>query len=148
MRRTLGLLFILGAVVCAALAYFLKPHASLQVATESSWIAYPIGILACLILGSFCLFTARRAFGVIFLCAAAVCLLFAYMNGGPAWGSDFELSRSIRQGGHWAALGGAVCAFIGLMMALGRRKPAIIPGTPVEPPAEARARAMPPRART
>lgn len=144
MRKNLGLLFVLGAVAGIVLAVLMKPQGSIGRALNDNWVIYPMATLACLILASFFLTTVRRAFGVVFLAGAALCFLFTYGNGGPFWGSDFDMSRSIRQGGVFTALGGAVCAFIGLMLALGRKKPALIPGAPVEPPASARATSRPP----
>jgi len=120
MKRAIGLLFLLAAIACGTFAY-MKVGRNIELSMESSWIAYPAGALACLILGCLLLMRPGRAFGVVFCVAAAVCFLFAYENGGPAWGDSFDPRRMIRRGGHWAAIAGAVCLFVGLKLLLSRR---------------------------
>jgi hypothetical protein len=140
MRKKLGLLFILGAIACVVLAVLLKPQGWIQAAINSNWIAYPIGVMACLILAGFCLFRARRGFGVLVLVLAADCFLIAYLNGGPGRGNTFELSDAIRMGGIWA-LGGLALLFVAFPLLFGGKKPT---AAPIEPPADARTTARPP----
>ena len=120
-KKTIGALLIVIAIVCGTLAWFRAGH-DLERAIQSAWVAFPATALACLLLGLILLTGVKRGFGVLFLLVAATCAVFAYANGGPAWGESFDARRMIRQGGIWAALGALVCLVIGLLMVFGGNK--------------------------
>jgi hypothetical protein len=117
MRKMLGLLFLVGATACGGLAYASK-GVSLENVVHTNWVALPLGGLACLVLGLTLLFGIRRAFGTLLLLAAVTCALFAYANGGPAWGEHFDPRRMVQQGGAWAAAGALLCLILGLPLTL------------------------------
>src|SRR5437016_3792922 len=107
MKTRLGLLLLIVAAVCAALSYALLRQ-SFENSLSTPWVAWPGGALISLLLGLALLLGVKRAIGAVFLLGAAVCMLFAYANGGPAWGERFDARRMMQQGGIWAALGGLV----------------------------------------
>jgi hypothetical protein len=123
MRKILGLLLIAGAIACAVIAFSSKGSIEHNIESNPRWLAWPAGTLVGLLLGFGLIIGVRRAFGVLFLIGAAACGFFAYVNGGPAWGERFDFNKMLRQGGLWAALGGAVCLVIGLLIVLKKRRP-------------------------
>lgn len=68
----------------------------------------------------------NKVLGTLFLLIALVCLFFAYINGGPAWGEGFDFRRMMRdEAGLIFALGGLVCVFLSFLGYRGKKAPAV-----------------------